>query len=135
MEGMALMLSAICLNTTFCPTQNAQPNVNLNEFLPRDTHKTSKAIEDELKKLAMELKGQTLTVTTLEDYPLSYTETVNGTLIGNGWAFEFFEFLMKKFDFKYTLIKPQANIVGGSNDSEGSLMQLIMKKVSTSKFI
>lgn len=124
-----MMLSAICLNTTFCPTQNAQPNINFIEFLPRDTLKTSQIIQDSLKKLAMELKGQTLTVTTLEDYPLSYVEKVNGTLIGKGWAFEFFEFLMKKYDFKYTLISPDFNIVGGSNDSEGSLMQVIMKNV------
>lgn len=124
-----MMLSAICLNTTFCPTQSAQPNINFIEFLPRDTLKTSQIIQDSLKKLAMELKGQTLTVTTLEDYPLSYVEKVNGTLIGKGWAFEFFEFLMKKYDFKYTLISPDFNIVGGSNDSEGSLMQVIMKNV------
>src|SRR3954464_10872638 len=104
MEGMALMLSAICLNTTFCPTQAPQPDVNLNEYLPRDTFQTAKAIEDEMKKIAMELKGQTLTVTTLEDYPLSYVERVNGTAIGKGWAFEFFDFLMKKYDFKYTLV-------------------------------
>lgn len=129
MEGMALMLSAICLNTTFCPNQNPLPDVNLNEFLPRDLHKTSKALKEEMKKLAMELKGQTLTVSTLEDYPLSYVERVNGTLIGKGWAFEFFEFLMKKYDFKYNLVNPDFNIVGGSNDSEGSLMQVITKNV------
>jgi hypothetical protein len=46
-----------------------------------------------------------------------------------GWAFEFFGFLMKKFDFKYKIIIPDYNIVGGSNDSDGSLMQLMVKEV------
>jgi hypothetical protein len=36
---------------------------------------------------------------------------------------------MKKFDFKYKIISPDYNIVGGSNDSDGSLMQLMVKGV------
>lgn len=37
---------------------------------------------------------------------------------------------MKKYDFKYNIISPEYNIVGGSNDSDGSLMQMMLKKVS-----
>lgn len=36
---------------------------------------------------------------------------------------------MKKYDFKYKIIIPDYNIVGGSNDSDGSLMQLMLKNV------
>lgn len=126
---MALMLSAICLNATFCPDQHPVPNVNNDEFLPRDLYRSSMEIKDEMARLARELKGQTINVTTLEDYPLSYVVRENGTFVGKGWAFEFFEFLMKKFDFKYNLVLPDANIVGGSNDSEGSIMQIMIKNV------
>lgn len=79
-------MSAICLNSSFCP--NSQPNIgiNYNEALPRDTFKTAESLNAEMKKLAAELKGQTLNVTTLEDYPLSYIERDNktGAFVGKG---------------------------------------------------
>lgn len=132
MDGIALMLSAICINSTLCPNQQPVPDVNYDQFFPRDLYRTSKDLQDEMAKLAAELKGQTLNVTTLEDYPLSYVERdSNGTFVGKGWAFEFFEYLMKKYDFKYNLVAPEANIVGSSNDSDGSLMQMITKNVRT----
>lgn len=134
MEGLALMLSTICLNTTFCPDLHTNPGVNFKEILPNDLYRTHKAQEDELKKLADELKGQTLQVTTLEDYPLSYVEKENGTLVGKGLAFEFFEILMKKYDFKYNLIIPDFNILGGTNDSEGSLLQMLIRNVRKKKW-
>lgn len=137
MEGMALLLSTICLNATFCPTQHQPPNVNFKQTFNRDLVTTAKALDQELAQLAAELKGQRLNVTTLEDYPLSYVERANaserangsGEFIGRGWAFEFFDYLTKKYNFSYNLIVPDYNIVGGSNDSEGSLMQMITKKV------
>lgn len=129
MEGIALMLSTICVNQTFCVPTHVAPDVNTYQFLPRDLYLSAKERKDEMAKLAAELKGQTLNVTTLEDYPLSYVERVNGTKIGRGWAFEFFEVLMKKYDFKYNLIEPDFNIVGSTNDTEGSLMQMITKAV------
>lgn len=129
MDGIALILSAVCLNASLCPSPHADPSVNYNQFTPRDLDTSSKKIRDEMARLAAELKGQTLNVTTLEDYPLSYVERANGTFTGKGRAFEFFEFLMKKYDFKYNLVVPDVNIVGSSNDSEGSLMQVIIKNV------
>lgn len=86
MSGMALLLSAVCLNSTFCPNQHANIGVNTFESLPRNTEQSSEALKDELKKLAAELKGQTLNITTLEDYPLSYVERTNNSseLIGKG---------------------------------------------------
>lgn len=129
MAGVALMLSAICINATLCPSQDTAPDINYIELLPNNTYESTNDVQNQLAKLAAELKGQTLNVTTLEDYPLSYVERTNGTFIGRGWAFEFFEFLMKKYDFKYNLVISDVNIVGSSNDSEGSLMQLMTKNV------
>jgi hypothetical protein len=89
MSGVALLLSSICLNATFCPNPQANPGVNAFETLPRDTQKTSEVISDELKKIAAELKGKTLNITTLEDYPLSYVEKDNVTqeYVGKGKTF------------------------------------------------
>lgn len=133
MEGMALLISSICLNSTFCPNQHVKPDVNYDEFLPRDLYASAQALKEEMAKLAAELKGQTLNVTTLEDYPLSYVER-NKTTVGKGRAFEFFDILAEKYDFKYNIISPDRNIVGGSNDSEGSLMQVMIRKVRKVKF-
>lgn len=59
------------------------------ENLPRDTFRTTESLNAELNKIAAELKGQTLNVTTLEDYPLSYVERDNktGVTIGKGKLF------------------------------------------------
>ncbi|KAL9702646.1 hypothetical protein quinque_006164 [Culex quinquefasciatus] len=88
--------------------------------------RTSQAVKDAFQeKLANELKGRMLKVTTLEDWPLSYTERINGTLIGRGVAFEMLEFLMEKFKFNYTLVMPEHNIVGSSDDMDGSIIELL----------
>ncbi|XP_062535181.1 glutamate receptor ionotropic, kainate 2-like [Armigeres subalbatus] len=78
-----------------------------------------------MEQLANELKGRMLKVTTLEDWPLSYTERQNGTLVGRGVAFELLEFLMEKFKFNYTLVMPEHNIVGSTNDMQGSIIELL----------
>ena len=86
MSGINLLLSAICLNSTFCPNQ--QPIIGINSFeaLPRDNFKTTEAFNAELKIIAAELKGKILNVTTLEDFPLSYVEKNNktGEFVGKG---------------------------------------------------
>lgn len=141
MEGVALLLSTICINATYCPNPHQVADVNYKTNVVRDLHVTAKSLDDELKQLAAELKGQRLNITTLEDYPLSYVERSNdserangsGAFKGKGWAFEFFDYLCQKYNFSYNLIVPDYNIVGGSNDSEGSLMQMIMKNVSEKK--
>lgn len=133
MEGIALMLSSICFNATFCPNQQASTAENYRQFLPRDLERSQEIIENDLKKLAAEIKGQTLTIATLEDYPLSYIERNSSDLVGAGWAFEFFDTLARRFDFKYNIVKPRYNIIGASNDTEGSLMQMVNHSVS--KFV
>lgn len=86
MSGVGLLLSAICLNQTFCPNPQPQISINFNEALPRETFRTSEALNAELKKIAAELKGQTLNITTLEDYPLSFVErdNITGAFVGRG---------------------------------------------------
>lgn len=37
---------------------------------------------------------------------------------------------MRKYDFKYNIVNADFNILGGSNDSDGSLMELMTKKVT-----
>lgn len=134
MEGIALLLSSICINDTYCPPAHANIGVNTYEFLPRDLYKTEADAKNEMAKLAAEIKGQTLTVTTLEDFPLSYVERNGTTVQGKGWAFEFFDILANKFNFSYNIVVPQYNILGSSNDSQGSLMQMITQKVSRGVF-
>ncbi|XP_001651932.2 glutamate receptor ionotropic, kainate 2 [Aedes aegypti] len=88
--------------------------------------KNSQDVKDAfMEQLANELKGRMLKVTTLEDWPLSYTERQNGTLVGRGVAFELLEFLMEKFKFNYTLVMPEHNIVGSTKDMEGSIIELL----------
>lgn len=129
MEGIQLLLSAICLNGTLCSNPHPKPLINFEEFLPRNLAESKKALDAEMEKLAMEIKGLTLTVATVEDYPLSYVQRANDTFVGKGWAFEFFEYLMNKYNFSINIVVPQYNIIGSSNDSEGSLMQMITRNV------
>ena len=97
---------------------------------------SGKEREEEMKKLAADIKGRTLTVTTLEDYPLSYVErnaSYPGGLAGRGWAFEFFDTLATKYNFSYKIERPEFNILGSSNESQGSLMQKMVRKVGNFK--
>lgn len=50
---------------------------------------------------------------------------VNGTLVGNGIAFELFDFLHEKFKFDYTIVLPENNIVGSTDDSAGSIINML----------
>ena len=36
---------------------------------------------------------------------------------------------MKKFEFKYEIVLPNFNIAGSSNDSTGSIMEMLVQKV------
>lgn len=137
MEGVALLLSTICMNTKYCPSPHLSPQVNFNEIFPRTSHQTAKAISTEMERLAADIKGRNISVTTLEDYPLSYVERANetqlangsGIFIGKGWAFEFFNHLAQKYNFTYHILLPDINIIGSSNNSQGSLMQMVNQRV------
>lgn len=76
--------------------------------------------------LTKELSGKNLKIGFLEDYPLSYSNVdSNGNKTGFGVAFQLLSFLTKKFNFTYEIVAPQFNIVGSTNDYEGSLIQLL----------
>lgn len=66
----------------------------------------------------------------MQDFPLSYTEIINGTRVGKGIAFEILEVLTEKFKFNYELVMPERNIIGSTTDMEGSLLQLLMNGVN-----
>ena len=134
MEGVALILSTICFNSTFCQEPPIVPQVNFVEFYKGEVFSGNIQIamlekQKKMDKIARDLKGQTLTITTIEDYPLSYIERVNDKLVLRGRAFDFLEILMKKFEFKYELVLPNFNIAGSSNDSTGSIMEMLVQKV------
>lgn len=134
MEGFALILSTICFNSTYCQDPPTVPTINFVEFYKGEVYSGNSIIamrekQKKLEKIARDLKGQTLTITTVEDYPLSYVERVNDKLVLRGRAFDFLEILMKKFDFNYEVVLPTYNIAGSSNDSSGSVMELLVQKV------
>ncbi|XP_058054740.1 probable glutamate receptor [Anopheles bellator] len=85
----------------------------------------SAEVKAQLQLLREKLAGKTLRVATLQDWPLSYTAKINGTIVGGGVAFDLLEFLMEKFNFTYELVMPQQNIVGSSNDMAGSVLELL----------
>lgn len=82
-----------------------------------------------LDQLKRELNGLTLNITYMDDYPLSYTVTENGTMSARGVAFELLEFLTEKLNFSYTLVKPEKNIMGSSDQYNGSILELLDTEV------
>lgn len=134
MAGVALILNAVCFNTTLCQIPSPIPPVNTVEFFKGELYfgdvlQSQEEKKKQMEKIARDLKGQTLTITSLEDFPLSYAERdKNGNLILKGRAMDFFEILMKKYDFKYELIMPKYNIYGSSNDSTGSVLEMLLQK-------
>lgn len=119
MDGVALILSAVCFNSTVCheplPVQNPVNFVEWykGELYYGDIKQSMLEKKKQLDKIARDLKGRTLTITTLEDYPLSYVERdKNGSFVLLGRAMDFLEILMKKFEFKVKLVMPNYNIAG-----------------------
>ncbi|XP_035893437.1 glutamate receptor ionotropic, delta-1 [Anopheles stephensi] len=114
------------------PVANAQGIVPVEgdgnetaEYYHLEMGASAEVKERELQELRQRLAGTTLRVTTLQDWPLSYTVKINGTYVGAGVAFDLLEFLMEKFNFTYELVMPEQNIVGSSNDMAGSVLQLL----------
>ncbi|XP_053669519.1 probable glutamate receptor [Anopheles marshallii] len=95
------------------------------EYYHLEMDASAEVKEREMQELRQRLAGTTLRVTTLQDWPLSYTVKINGSYIGAGVAFDLLEFLMEKFNFTYELVMPEQNIVGSSNDMAGSVLQLL----------
>ncbi|KAJ8675863.1 hypothetical protein QAD02_011649 [Eretmocerus hayati] len=67
-------------------------------------------------------------ITTYNDGPYSSIRTSeNGTLIGEGVAFQVFSILVQKFNFNYTIIPSEEDIIG--NEDTGMMRQLANKEV------
>uniref|UniRef100_A0A182JGR2 Ionotropic glutamate receptor C-terminal domain-containing protein n=1 Tax=Anopheles atroparvus TaxID=41427 RepID=A0A182JGR2_ANOAO len=97
-----------------------------SEYYQLEMDASAEVKKREMLEMRQKLAGKTLRVTTLQDWPLSYTVKLNGTIVGGGVAFDLLEFLMEKFNFTYELVMPEQNIVGSSNDMAGSVLQLLV---------
>lgn len=135
MAGMALILNALCMNASNCEPPNGTVTLNYDVVMNGSVLIESESAKQVmLTNLAKELRGKTLRVTTLRDPPLSYTVRENNVTVGKGISFEFLDFLVEKFDFKYEIILPQYNILGSSNDTAGSILEMMSKNVSYYKW-
>lgn len=131
MAGMALILNALCMNASNCEPPNGTMPINYDVVRNGSVLiESESAKEVMLTNLAKELRGKTLRVTTLRDPPLSYTVKKNNVTVGKGISFDFLDFLCEKFDFKYEIIMPEYNILGSSNDTAGSILEMMSKNVS-----
>ncbi|CAO1399563.1 unnamed protein product [Diamesa serratosioi] len=126
MAGMALILNAMCMNAMNCEPPNSTIPSNYDVIRNGTVLiESESAKEVMLANLAKELRGKTLRVTTLRDPPLSYTINVNNVTVGKGISFEFLDFLVEKFDFKYEIILPKYNILGSTDDTQGSILEMM----------
>nr|UVX20223.1 ionotropic receptor [Endoclita signifer] len=126
--GVELLLSTICINATFCPDvfEENRPfeNTSMADLIiipesKRNLH---------LSLLRKELNGKHLRIGTIENFPLSYTEMVNGTRVGRGVAFQFVDVLKRKLNFTYTVRLPARNWEGGYGRLEKSLLGMLANK-------
>ncbi|XP_055376829.1 glutamate receptor ionotropic, kainate 2 [Condylostylus longicornis] len=136
--GFELILAAICLNSTACmqgiPLQNnsdtmqfsmISQNGNSSFINILDEKKTEMAKQNRLKEMQNWLNGRKLRIATIDDFPLSYTEKKNGEIVGKGVSFALVDFLAKKYNFTYDVIKPDNDIIGSSYDMDKSLIELL----------
>lgn len=64
---------------------------------------------------------------------MSYVEEENGTMVGKGVAFEVLKFLTEKFNFTIKLVNITSNIIGSSDDKNGSIIEAFEKSVNKLK--
>lgn len=129
--AVELLHSMICLNMT-CDAFINDPSIDQTYFYDLNETDSSLTVKQRyLKFLQDSLNGQVLRVTTLYDPPLSWTENVNGTLVGKGIAFQLFNILMEKFNFTYELVMPKINVMGSTRDVGGTLLELLKNGVSS----
>lgn len=143
MAGSELILGQICVNGTCTQPVNNVPYYSTGSDQEFDTitndmlelglgsgDNFNKILASSVEKLRREISGKVLKVTYLEDYPLSYTDkSSNGTAVGQGVAFELLSFLTKKFNFTYQLVQPAKNILGSTQDMEGSILDMLQSQV------
>ncbi|XP_023173114.1 glutamate receptor ionotropic, delta-1-like [Drosophila hydei] len=101
-------------------------NVGLDEETPVETLEVLRNKREKLRNMKTWINGRHLRIATLEDYPLSYTQTLeNGTRVGRGVSFQIIEFLQEKFNFTYEVVVPQDNIIGSKADLDRSLIEMV----------
>lgn len=114
-----------CGDPDFIEDSNAEPQY----FYSIDDNNSLSITGEKLRGLRNELNGLILNVTFMDDYPLSYLVNRTGR-VGKGVAFEILDFLAEKLNFTYDLIKPQRNIMGSTDQYDGSIFELLDREVS-----
>lgn len=122
MNGTDLLIEEFC-SSVVCEWDTETAEISL-EADPVNSTLTVTA--QRLNELREQINGQTLNITFVEDFPLSYSSKDNK---GLGVAFELLEFLTDKFNFTYELVRPQRNIMGSSDQYNGSILQLLETEV------
>lgn len=128
MAGIALILSTICMNSTCIRSSNQITYDFVANELGIESSVSIK--EKKLNEIAQELNGKVLTLATLEDPPLSWTEKENGNVVIKGVVGDILSFLTEKFNFTYEVKVPKKNIIGSLTDMDGSLLELMKNEVS-----
>lgn len=127
MAGMALILSMVCLNSTCIKDTN---KISYELIANRANPELSRQLKEaQLKAIANQINGKVLSITTLEDPPLSWTEKENGTTVIKGVVGGILDLLMKKFNFTYEVKLPKRNIIGSSSDIDGSILEILKNGV------
>lgn len=127
MNGTELLYEELCESEDCENTQEPLDTDNYVTYLPNNANLTVTA--QRLKELRDQISGQVINVTFMDDFPLSYSSRENGSSKGFGVAFELLEFLTEKFNFTYDLVKPQRNIMGSSQQYNGSILELLETEV------
>lgn len=128
MAGIALILSTICMNSTCIKSSNQISYDFVANELGIESNENQK--EAQLNRIAKEINGRVLTLATLEDPPLSWTEKENGNIVIKGVVGDILNFLTEKFNFTYEVKVPKKNIIGSLKDMDGSLLELMKNEVS-----
>lgn len=78
--------------------------------------------------LAASLKGKIIKVVTYQNEPLNGAiKDENGDWIGTGIAFTFMNLMAKKYEFNYTVVVPNENILG---DNTTGVFGMLVQKVN-----
>lgn len=79
----------------------------------------------DLEILKRNLSGKVLKVTALEEYPFTYLEHKNGTVLGKGAAFRLFDILARKYNFTYEIVLPKNNFFGTIRGRNASMLEIL----------
>ncbi|XP_011501269.1 PREDICTED: glutamate receptor ionotropic, kainate 2 [Ceratosolen solmsi marchali] len=82
--------------------------------------------EQELKEFPSHIR-----ITSYSDWPYSILINNNGSIDGDGFAFELLKLLVRKFNFTYTIVPPAEDIIGDQKSDEMDTT-FLMKRPGTS---